>query len=870
MATPSISLPPEQPIALPELPPELLLTLLTKKHAASTSPSSRSGPPERDALDSFVLSGAGGLGEGAGGIQVEDVLNELLPNETSLSQAGLVALLLRTKIQALRHEVELLTDLLDRDQDPTTMGHLQELIGDLLSQVTAIRDAATESEAVVREITRDIQSLDLAKRNLVASMNALKRFQMLVHAFDQLTRLARSRKYRETASALGAVKELSAFFKAYSSVERVAAVSRGVVEVQNVLRAQVMREFEEAFANEAARTGKDAQLTDACLVVDALGEDAKNALLKWYSLLLLRDYRRIFGAASEAGQLDNITRRFAWFRRVLKSHEEENAAIFPPAWNVGAVLTAGFSEVTKNDLKSVLARSSATLGVGLLLESIAQTADFEREMSRKYSLPFEEILRLSQISYGVVEADQAISSVFEPYLGVFVDAQDKTLSEMMQNFVSSRISISPSDNPSAVLPSSTELFYFYREALERCAKLSTRQPLLDLCTVYRKWLKTYAENVLTAALVKFDRKSTEGRPNMQELQTACLVLNTAEYCHETATQLEERLQERIHPDFRDRVSLEAEKELFTGATSASLLAIMRELEFTIEPCFASMARNPWREVEYVSSESGYVAELAKALNTVVDAVRDGVEQKKYVRSTCDKIVGLVLAKFTQTIVRCRPITQIGAEQILLDLQGIKNTLLHLVVAPGDTAPIPTSYSRYVARSVQNIDTLLKVIMSPEDPAEEFVRHYLLLVPCQSFSDFQKLLELKGVRRADQNHLLDVFLAKTSTASGLADTSFLTTLDMDPAAHTSLNSPSGSGLQSPTLPSHGGGLFGFGATTSVGGAGHGLPGLPGLGVGSSREGSRAGTPAATQGQGGPAFARLGARLGTRFFGSSTGQ
>lgn len=45
--------------------------------------------------------------------------------------------------------------------------------------MTAIRDAATESEMVVRDITRDIQSLDLAKKNLVASMNALKRFQML-------------------------------------------------------------------------------------------------------------------------------------------------------------------------------------------------------------------------------------------------------------------------------------------------------------------------------------------------------------------------------------------------------------------------------------------------------------------------------------------------------------------------------------------------------------------------------------------------------------------------------------------------------------------------------------------------------------------
>jgi hypothetical protein len=67
-----------------------------------------------------------------------------------------------------------------------------------------------------------------------------------VNAFEQLTRLAKQRSYRETAQALGAVKQLSQFFKGFSSVDRVAAVSRGVMEVQGVLRAQVMREFEEA------------------------------------------------------------------------------------------------------------------------------------------------------------------------------------------------------------------------------------------------------------------------------------------------------------------------------------------------------------------------------------------------------------------------------------------------------------------------------------------------------------------------------------------------------------------------------------------------------------------------------------------------
>lgn len=73
---------------------------------------------------------------------------------------------------------------------------------------------------------------------------------------------------------------------------------------------------------------------------------------------------------------------------------------------------------------------------------------------------------------------------------------------MVSSFTASRMSLSPSDNPSAVLPSSTELFYFYRETLEKCAKLSNKQPLLDLCNVFKRWLKVYAEEVLAASLVK--------------------------------------------------------------------------------------------------------------------------------------------------------------------------------------------------------------------------------------------------------------------------------------------------------------------------------------------------------------------------------
>lgn len=48
-----------------------------------------------------------------------------------------------------------------------------------MGQMSLIREKASESEAVVRNITKDIQMLDLEKKNLILSMTTLRRFQML-------------------------------------------------------------------------------------------------------------------------------------------------------------------------------------------------------------------------------------------------------------------------------------------------------------------------------------------------------------------------------------------------------------------------------------------------------------------------------------------------------------------------------------------------------------------------------------------------------------------------------------------------------------------------------------------------------------------
>ena len=103
-----------------------------------------------------------------------------------------------------------------------------------------------------------------------------------------------------------------------------------------------------------------------------------------------------------------------------------------------------------------------------------------------------------------------------------------------------------------------------------------------------------------------------------------------------------------------------------------------------------------------------------------------------------------------------------------------------------------------------IETLLKTVMTPADSTEGLVGSYMHLIGDRSFSNFQKILDLKGIRKVEQNAIMDAFVAMTSQNAELEDSSFLTTLDMDTA-------------NLPSQPPSQAGFFSF--------AGPDLPGTP---------------------------------------------
>jgi vacuolar protein sorting-associated protein 53 len=245
-----------------------------------------------------------------------------------------------------------------------------------------------QTEQSIADMTADIKKLDNTKRNLTLSMTALKRLQMLTTAYEQLRGLARARQYRECAQLLQAVMQLVQHFKSYRSIDQIAVLHRNIVSLQEELLKQVCDDFEKAFAQDEVAQRRS-MLSEGCLVMDALGDQARSRLVTWYCNTELREYRQVFRGNDEAGSLDNISRRYSWFNRMLKTYDHEHSMLFPAHWRVGEMLANAFCEGTRDDFKAILQRSvrrtdGQPLDVNLLLSCLQETMNFEHSLEKRF------------------------------------------------------------------------------------------------------------------------------------------------------------------------------------------------------------------------------------------------------------------------------------------------------------------------------------------------------------------------------------------------------------------------------------------------------------------------------------------------------
>lgn len=88
-------------------------------------------------------------------------------------------------------------------------------------------------------------------------------------------------------------------------------------------------------------------------------------------------------------------------------------------------------------------------------------------------------------------------------------------------------------------------------------------------------------------------------------------------------------------------------------------------------------------------------------------------------------------------------------------KAFERLLLHHASFASQDAP-PSSFVRRVQHCMNRLDPLLKTLQVRPSPPEGLVQAYLIHIADRSDTNFKKMLDIKGVRKMDQGHLIELF------------------------------------------------------------------------------------------------------------------
>uniref|UniRef100_A0A6G3MEQ7 Vacuolar protein sorting-associated protein 53 homolog (Trinotate prediction) n=1 Tax=Henneguya salminicola TaxID=69463 RepID=A0A6G3MEQ7_HENSL len=302
--------------------------------------------------------------------------------------------------------------------------------------------------------------------------------------------------------------------------------------------------------------------------------------------------------------------------------------------------------------------------------------------------------------------DGMMVGIFEKYMYIYADTQEKNLSTMMTAFISNvkkdgLMSIFSSSqnkdtisedtimnlaneshrphNISLVLPAAGEIFLYYKRCLIQFSKMKNLNCIDLIIKIFKKYLKEFIHNILEPSLPKNIAKSSieKGVPT-EILEIYCCIISTSSYCTDTIDQLEVKICELLGDSNSSEMSFLSIKKLYDSLTTNSINHIVQIVEYACETGYQSRSKINWSNYEDVGDQSHYVSIFADILKEYFCSIRDYLYSfEKYYDIFCFKFISCFLPKYINEIFNSKPIAQSGIEQLLLDTQVFKKFLIYL-------------------------------------------------------------------------------------------------------------------------------------------------------------------------------------------------
>ena len=361
------------------------------------------------------------------------------------------------------------------------------------------------------------------------------------------------------------------------------------------------------------------------------------------------------------------------------------------------------------------------------------------------------------------------SSVFDPYMEPYVSLERQNMTEQISKAAKDSTVDSRGELP--VFTSSTDLFVYIKNSITRCTVLSKGQTFFMLYEVFKNSLENYAKvmfqklpsSVSSAASFAFGSStilssSVQYRINTGEESNICYVLNTCEYCAETVEALQESISEQINDEYKQKIDMSNVQESFNDYIAKSIQILSSGLESRIEGDLKEMCAASWGSVELVGEESNYVRSMHSAIEPFTETIRKLIPTS-YFRSFCDKFVRLLISSYKNAILRLKRISESGTQQLLLDVYNLKTLCLKIPGTGQDSTQ--NMFTKMVSKEFGHIEILLKLVGTPVELLPDMFKSNW---PEASTESIQSVMDLKGMKKPDQQTVLEKMGHKTNSSS----------------------------------------------------------------------------------------------------------
>ncbi|VDM35799.1 unnamed protein product [Hydatigera taeniaeformis] len=424
---------------------------------------------------------------------------------------------------------------------------------------------------MVAEITKDIQQLDHAKRNLTGSITTLNNLALIVGDIDHLNATLCVNTHAPGKSAPStnpfgsenspkvlqsaeiedhlarAQRLMEPMITTYSSVPAVIELNEELENIYTIINSRLSIEMRELLASPSARilTEYAPKILTGCRLLDLLPKDnMKMEIINWFITQQLAEYRELYEPSQAIAWLDKIDHR----------------------------LIVEFCRNTRTDLEVVMQRRRAEITHNLLVFAMQRTIAFETSLSKiatgatllkehgesegrdempikggetaekESSNPFDEdveaeeqknISQRPKLQQTVSPFEGIISNCFAPYFDLYLNHIERALNDQLTTRLIGDYTVNKSslksrafgdafrdgavpgvpasgDLAENTLYSATDLFLLYKQLLKQTLQLTRGQGLLGLVKLLRKYLNEYTEKVLLPGIPGHPSNSSTG------------------------------------------------------------------------------------------------------------------------------------------------------------------------------------------------------------------------------------------------------------------------------------------------------------------------------------------------------------------------